>query len=173
MISFGELKESDLELMRKWLNTDFVKAWYGKKEWTFQEIADHYLPMINKKEPTDAFLIYYDRTPVGYIQTYLINDYPDYNQYVQAGNNVAGMDLFIGERDYYHKGLGVQILVAFLNEVVFMNPLVQSCIVGPEPKNLAAIKAYHHSGFRYLKTIQIPDEEEPEYLMEIKKTDTV
>jgi RimJ/RimL family protein N-acetyltransferase len=46
---------------------------------------------------------------------------------------------------------------------------VERCIVDPEPKNLIAIKAYENAGFRYLKTIQIPEEEEPEYLMEIKR----
>jgi hypothetical protein len=46
--------------------------------------------------------------------------------------------------------------------------LVESCIVGPEPKNLIAIKLDKSVCFRYLKTIQIPEEVEPEYLMEIK-----
>ena len=46
---------------------------------------------------------------------------------------------------------------------------IERWIVDPEPKNLIAIKVYENAGFRYLKTIQIPEEEEPEYLMEIKR----
>ncbi len=168
-ICFEELGESDLELMKKWLNTGFVRRWYGKKKWSNQEVAEEYMPMITKKEPTNGFVIQLGQIPIGYIQTYLIRDYPDYNKYVEAGTHVAGMDLFIGEKDFVHKGLGVHILVKFLEEVVFKNKLVECCIVGPEPKNLIAIKVYENAGFKYLKTIQIPEEEEPEYLMEIKR----
>ncbi len=170
MISFKELKESDLDLMKKWLNTEFVRTWYGKRLWSYEDLVSEYLPMIRRQDPTDGFIIYVGQTPVGYIQTYLIKDNPDYSRYVQVGDDVAGMDLFIGEKGFFHKGFGVIIMVKFLADVVFKKEFVQTCIVGPEPKNQVAIKAYKKAGFKYLKTIQIPDEDEPEYLMEIKKT---
>lgn len=109
------------------------------------------------------------KTPIGYIQTYLIKDYRDYNQHVQVGEDVAGVDIFIGEKDFIHKGLGIIIIKKFLLEIAFANDIISSCIVGPESKNKVAIKAYEKFGFKYVKMVQIPEEEEPEYLMEIKK----
>ncbi|MBI4642138.1 MAG: GNAT family N-acetyltransferase [Candidatus Tectomicrobia bacterium] len=79
--------------------------------------------------------------------------------------------MFIGEADYIHKGLGSSILRTFLREIVFATSDAVSCIIGPEPKNKVAIRAYEKAGFSYLKTIQIPDEEEPEYLMRIERAD--
>lgn len=157
--------------MYKWLNQDHVTRWYGKERnyQIYQNVEDHYLPRARKDFPTKAFIIYIDQNPVGYIQTYKITDYPDYNQYVQTDQKSAGMDLFIGEEDYLHRGFGPKIIQKFLNEVVFEIFDVDNCIIGPEPENLAAIKAYQKAGFTYWKTIKIPDEAEPEYLMVLSR----
>jgi RimJ/RimL family protein N-acetyltransferase len=42
-------------------------------------------------------------------------------------------------------------------------------VIGPEPKNAAAIRAYEKSGFRFFKSIQVPGEPEPEYLMKLSQ----
>jgi aminoglycoside 6'-N-acetyltransferase len=173
-ISFQKLSETDVGLLLKWLNTDFVKKWYykyglNKQDWTYEEVKNKYLPKINKQEPTDSFLILYEDKKIGYIQTYSLMDFPDYNKVVDGGDDSAGVDLFIGEKEFIHKGLGSIIIRKFLKYYVFCNNLINRCIIGPEPKNLAAIKAYTKVGFKYIKTIQIPDEDEPEYIMEITK----
>ncbi len=107
--------------------------------------------------------------PIGYIQTYLIKDYPEYSRHLELNEEAAGLDLFIGDINYIHKGLGAEIIKNFLADIVFTKPEIVSCVVGPEPKNIGAIKAYEKAGFRYLKTVRLPDETEPEYLMQINK----
>ena len=47
----------------------------------------------------------------------------------------------------------------------------RSCIIDPEPDNKIAIRAYEKAGFRYLKTVQIPTEAHPSYLMRIERAD--
>lgn len=168
-ITFRKLEEKDLKLMYKWLNTDFVIEWYDKKGSSFEEVSKKYLPRIRGEQPTFPFVILCNKMDIGYIQTYMIEDYPEYSQYVQTGERAAGLDLFIGEKEFIHIDLGKQILMKFLSEYVFdLNDAV-SCIIGPEPKNKAAIRAYEKAGFIYLKTIQVPDEDEPEYLMRFGK----
>ena len=168
-IRFQKLSESDLALMHRWLNTDFVNQWYGKKQCSYEEVREKYLPRINGKAPTSSFLILYNDRPIGYIQTYRLADYPDYSQHLQVDENAAGVDLFIGEREYIHRGLGHVILGTFLREIVFASEEIDSCVVGPEPKNTAAIRCYEKTGFRYLKTVHVPAEPEPEYLMRIDR----
>jgi RimJ/RimL family protein N-acetyltransferase len=168
-IHFRPLRVFDLPLMVKWLNTDLVRDWYSKKEYTYEEAVRHYAPYIQGSKPTKAFLILSDKRPIGYIQTYTINDYPDYQEKIQIDERAAGLDLFIGEPDFIHRGLGSTILQQFLREVVFGQSDAISCIVGPEPRNTTAIRAYEKAGFTHLKTIETDDEAEAEYLMRIER----
>lgn len=172
-ISFRKLEEKDLQMMYKWLNADFVIEWFGKGGCSFDEVSEKYLPSIKGEEPTFPFVIVYNNKDIGYIQTYMIEDYPEYSQYVEADERAAGMDLFIGENEFIHRGLGKYILNKFLNEFVFVLNDAVSCIIGPEPKNKVAIGVYRKAGFKYLKTIQVPDEDEPEYLMRLDKNELV
>jgi aminoglycoside 6'-N-acetyltransferase len=170
-VRFRRLRVADLSLMHRWLNTGFVMQWYGKRQRTREEIARKYAPRIEGREPTDPYLILYGQTPIGYIQTYVIDHYPDYSRVVQVESGAAGVDLFIGEAGYIHKGLGAPALVKFLREVVFAGTGITCCVVDPEPANRAAIRAYEKAGFHHLKTVQVQGA--PEYLMRVERADVM
>lgn len=68
-IHFQRLRLSDLELMHKWLNTDFVLEWYGKAGCSYEQVVQKYSSSINGERPTDPFIILYEDTPIGYIQS--------------------------------------------------------------------------------------------------------
>ncbi len=129
------------------------------------------MPYIQEQKPTDSYIILHNNIKIGYIQTYLLKNYPEYNELVQADDNSAGIDMLIGEKEYIHKGLGPIIIKKFLIDIVFQNKNIKNCVIGPEPKNIIAIKAYEKAGFKYIKTIKVPDEDEPEYIMEISKNE--
>lgn len=67
------------------------------------------------------------------------------------------------------KGFGSMMLKKFLQEIVFTDPGVNMCIVGPEPSNKRAINSYKKVGFKYVKTVQIPNEPEDTYIMELPR----
>lgn len=172
-IRFEPMQASDLPHIVRWFDSPFVRRWYSYDEpATEQELIEHYLPRTRPDSLTRSFLIYYGKTPIGYIQTYRLSNYPDYACHVAVEDDVAGLDLFIGEEDYIHRGLGAAILRRFLRDVVFATMDVVACIVGPDPSNRVAIRAYEKAGFRYIKTIRIPDEPEPEYLMRVDRTNS-
>lgn len=169
---FRRLTLGDIALMHRWLNTDFVIEWWDQRGHSYDEVEAKYQAYITGTKPSQPYLMLYDDKPIGYIQTYRIMDWPEYAEVVQVGEGGAGIDLFIGEAGYIHRGLGPQILRAFLREIVLKDPSWATfCIVGPEPKNQGAIRAYERAGFRYLKTVQVPDEAEPEYLMIVTSAD--
>jgi len=174
-VSFKKLEIIDLDLMYKWYHADFVNKWYDKEipDWTHEQIENKYIPYIQGQKPVDGYIILYNDIKIGYVQTYLLKDYPEYDQIVQAGEGAAGLDLFIGERDYAHKGLGSVIILEFLRNIIFTDSNIKKCIIGPEPKNIVAIKSYQKVGFKYVKTIQVPEEDEPEYIMEIKREEVM
>jgi len=168
-ITFEELNENDFELLQKWLNADFVKKWcYKSMVWTNDRIIKMFAPYVSKQMPIDSFTILYEKNKIGYIQSALLEDFPDYYDWLQIEDKAIDVSLmFIGEKNYIHKGFGSIILKKFIKEYVFSNKSINKCIICPEPTNIVAIKSYEKIGFKYTKTIQIPGEGEPYYVMEL------
>jgi RimJ/RimL family protein N-acetyltransferase len=164
-ISFRPLAIADLDLMHRWLNTDFVARWWTDRR-SREQVDAHYGPYIRGDEPTRSFIIQIGGADAGYIQTYRIRDWPDYARDVAIDEDAAGIDLFIIEQ-HARRGFGPLVIRRFLDEVVFATMDVASCIIGPSEDNRNAIRAYEKAGFRYLKTVSIPNEPKPEYLMRI------
>jgi RimJ/RimL family protein N-acetyltransferase len=172
LISFRRLTEDDLPLMHRWLNTEHVARWYRVRGVTNQSlkwVATRYLGRIRGEDPTRSFVIMLGQRPIGYIQGYLIADNPEYSAQVQVDEGAAGVDMFIGEPDLVHRRLGRHIARRFVDEVVFGELGAACCIIGPDPENAVAIRAYEKAGFRYLKTVHIGGDAEYEYLMRIDR----
>jgi RimJ/RimL family protein N-acetyltransferase len=165
-ISLRRLRSSDLDLLHRWLNAPHVRRWWYDEGTSRKEIEDHYLPRIEGRETVKPFMILHQNHPIGYVQSYPISDEDDegYARLVDVEHS-AGVDLFIGEPAYAYRGLGRHIIRAFISVHVFPDPGVKVCVIGPEPENGAAIRAYEKAGFRFFKTIQVPRIPEPEYLM--------
>ncbi len=87
----------------------------------------------------------------------------------RGGERAGGVDLFIGDARYLHKGLDASILKGFLRDVIFAHTAIETCVIAPEPANRAAIRAYEKAGFRYFKTVQCPGEPRPEYVMRVDR----
>lgn len=171
-ISFRKLTIDDLLLMQRWLNQSFVHEFYDKdKENTLDEITKRYGPKIKGEQPTNCYLVLYDNQSVAYIQSYKVNDWPEFGDYVKCNDETASVDLFIGDENFMGKGFGSLMLIKFLKEKVFSGNQFTSCIIGPEPENKRAIRAYEKVGFKYQKTIKIPTSKETTYIMELKRED--
>jgi RimJ/RimL family protein N-acetyltransferase len=168
---FRRLTEEDLPLLTRWLNAPHVREWWYDEPLELEGVCAKFLPKIRGEVPTHPYLVLADGRPIGYLQTYRIADWPEYAAAIQVEPGAAGVDLFIGEADCLHRGWGSRLLRQFVQEVVFADPEVMGCVVGPELSNRAAIRAYEKAGFRHLKTVAVPDEREPEYLMHLGRED--
>ena len=169
-ITFRSLMTEDLPPMHAWINTPHVAEWWDPMP-TLDDVACKYVGRIAGQEPTRSFVIECDERPIGYIQTYRIADYPEYAKQLDVRENAAGVDLFIGDATRVGRGTGTRVLSKFLRTVVFADETVDECILGPEERNQRAIRCYTKVGFRYWKTVQIPGERAPEYLMRIARSD--
>jgi RimJ/RimL family protein N-acetyltransferase len=174
LVTFRRLEASDAPLMHRWLNSPHVTDWYIDEPTELEEIAAKYAPGA-PDEPDERYLIRYDGRPIGYVQTYPLVDYPDYAIHVAEPEEVAagahGMDLFIGEAEFQHRGLGPLLMRRFLREIVFGRLGAPVCFLDPEPDNRAAIRAYEKTGFRHVKTVQIPGQRVASYVMRIAPED--
>jgi RimJ/RimL family protein N-acetyltransferase len=163
---FRPLAWDDLPLLHRWLNTPHVLRWW-REPLSLDEVRAKYGVKISGEEPTQGYVIAHEGRPVGFIQSYRIADHPEYAEAIDVEDGAAGLDLYLGEPDCVHRGLGTAAVRQFLREVIFADPEVTCCVLGPDPENAAAIRCYEKVGFRYLKTVQVPDEPNPEYLMRI------
>jgi RimJ/RimL family protein N-acetyltransferase len=146
-IGFRPLGRDDLGLMHGWLQRPHVRRWWDDHA-SYEDIAEHYLPAIEGRRAVDLYLILLDGRPVGFIQAYLLADHPDFAALVGLGAGVAGVDLFVGEEELTRKGLGTEVLRAFVRDVVFAEPGTTACIADPDVRNTASIRAFEKAGFR-------------------------
>ena len=170
-ISFRPLQREDLPRLYAWHLAPHVRQWWDAPA-SYDALVEQLKPRLSGQHPARPFVMLYDGQPIGYIQSYPISAWPEYYAGIQAGQDAAGIDMFIGEPEYLHQGLGAPMLRQFLREIVFANAAYDSCLIGPDPANAAAIKAYEKAGFRHLKTVHIPALDETQYLMRLARFTT-
>ncbi len=161
MITFKPLQESHFSLLLKWLETLHVKAWWDQDiQWTPELIKEKYGDYVKgyklekgEKKSIQAYVIYGDDHPIGYIQFYNAYDFPRENDILLEGLpiSLAALDFFIGEEGYLGKGLGSEILRQFLKEHI--DPAFEACFVDPDTCNTQALRAYEKAGFANIKTV--------------------
>ena len=172
--TFAPLREEDLDLVRQWLLRPHVRQWFDDVPGV--AYPDHtiseYQTAIRGEDPTDLYVIKLDGRPIGVLQSYRIDDHPEYAAQVALTRPAVGIDLFIGDPELIGRGHGPALIRAFLRDVAFPRYSVDLCVIGPTASNAAAIRAYEKAGFRFLKTYLEPDSREQEhYLMELTRAD--
>jgi aminoglycoside 6'-N-acetyltransferase len=151
-----------------------VRRWYDDvpTETYPDDTLSDYRAAMRGEDPTDLYVIRLDSRPIGVLQSYRIDDHPEYAAQVALGRPAIGIDLFIGEPDLIGHGHGPALIRSFLRDVAFRRYEVDLCVIGPTLSNVAAIRAYEKAGFRFLKTYLEPDSREQEhYLMELTRED--
>ena len=159
MIGFRKLERRDLPLMHRWLNTPHVVEWWPDEALPLDQIVATYTPRVDGLEDVRCYVIVHGDTPIGYIQEYPVDE------------RSVGIDLFIGEAGFHHRGLGASIIRRFLGDVVFADPAIEICVIDPAVSNRGAIRAYEKVGFRNYETIVQPGEHGAHYMMRIGRGD--
>jgi len=154
-ISFTRLDESHFSLLLKWLETPHVKKWWDEDiKYTRELIYDKYISYTQGYKiseslikPVYPFIINIGSTPIGYIQFYNFYDFlREYEVNLSnLPNSLAAFDLFIGDHQFIHRGLGGKIIELFIKNYIFKK--FENCFVDPVSSNIAAIKAYKKAGF--------------------------
>jgi RimJ/RimL family protein N-acetyltransferase len=172
LLTVQTLSATDLSLLYRWFAAPHVARWY-RKEATLSpaEIAAKYTPRITGGEPIQPFLIMYGTVPIGYIQIYMMDDAGAYPDAVPAGMGVAGLDLFIGEETYLHRGIGSALLRYVLRSIVFGRLGAAACVVDPEAANVGAIRTYERVGFRRVASACSENDDSSVVLMRIERAE--
>src|SRR5436190_20770499 len=76
-LAFRPMTRDDMGLMARWRAAPHVERWYGDDH-SPAELEAEYGATIDGKEPTELFIVELDQTPVGFLQRYLLADYPQW-----------------------------------------------------------------------------------------------
>ncbi|MFM5889276.1 MAG: GNAT family N-acetyltransferase [Dolichospermum sp.] len=77
-------------------------------------------------------------------------------------NNVYGIDLFIGETQYWTQGIGTKVLLSTIN-YLFHRLKAAKIVIDPNVKNFRAIRCYEKCGFVKVKLLSGHDLHEGKY----------
>src|SRR5207244_3953761 len=135
-----------------------VREFYHDEPRTLAEVSEHYRSRLDGTDQTHPFIASADELPIGYLQTYRIDDHPAYAGVVAVGADAAGVDMLIGEPSFAHRGLGAPLLAQFVGKMVWPLTGANTCWIGPSVDNTRAIRAYVKAGFEYVKTVHVPGE---------------
>lgn len=151
MIEFEPLRSDHLPLLREWLGREHVSRWWRTRE----ESVTHAEEALAGLDATDYYLIVTDGRAVGMIQTYRVDNHPNWAALVgEEGGGAAGIDLLIGEQEAVGRGLGPQVLEAFAREVIFREPDITAVIATVEEANRRSWRAFEKAGFRHVRDVE-------------------
>jgi RimJ/RimL family protein N-acetyltransferase len=150
-IAFAPLREEDVPLVERWLQEEHVARWWRDP---VDETIEKRRAGIQGRRPTRQFVIVVDDRPAGFIQTYRVADHPEWQELVQVGDGVAGVDLMLGEPDLVGRGLGPRVLSAFTRDVVFVDPEIDAVVATVEEPNRRSWRAFENAGFRHVRDVQ-------------------
>jgi GNAT superfamily N-acetyltransferase len=151
-IGFRPLAVDDMQAMFLWLLRPHVAKWYAPAPSSFAEVVAKYGPRTLPGDPVGAWMVTVGGREAGYIQSYAIDDFPDYAGRLAVEPGTAGIDLFIGEEELLGWGLGARVIRRFVDEIVFPGAAL-ACIAGPPEGHRAAIRAFEKAGFAPWKAV--------------------
>ncbi|ASN06407.1 GNAT family N-acetyltransferase [Virgibacillus necropolis] len=170
-IRVRHLQSDDKQLLVKWLSTPSVLEYYEGRDNPFD------LEKVNKDfysldNGVSKFLVLYEGINIGYIQYYQVNDKTSsINDYSEDETNF-GIDQFIGETEYWNKGIGT-LLVSSMVEYLVEQKQAERVVMDPQVTNVRALKCYEKCGFKKVRILPKREFHEGEFrdcwLMEYKE----
>ena len=164
-IRIRSMTDEDFPLMLKWLTDGSVLEFYAGRDtrYTFETLKAHY------SEVWDTvyyrIILEYKGNAIGYGQLYkLYGDLYEEYHYPQNGETVFAADQFIGEPEYWNRGIGTKYLQTILNFLKAVEN-ADAVILDPHKSNARAIHAYEKVGFKIID--ELPEHE----LFEGKRVD--
>ena len=153
-ISLRLLTEQDKDLLLKWLTDErILNFWEGKSSvFDLDRVTKEYY----SEEDVEIIrrIIEYDGKSIGYVHMYklneeLLNEY----EYPLTDKVVYGIDQFIGEPEYWDKGIGTKFMKLVL-QYLTKEKNADIIILDPHADNPRAIRCYEKVGLRKLNSYQ-------------------
>lgn len=147
--------DRDYQLLFKWLtDNELLQFVYGPSvKFTLGGIKKKYRHRVLgiDKDGVMACFFSYKKVDVGYMQYYPAGKPEDYQ--LESVENVWGIDMWIGEKDYWGKGIGSKVL-NLMSDYLIENRRAVKVVIDPHTDNQRAIRAYEKAGFKKVKILK-------------------
>jgi aminoglycoside 6'-N-acetyltransferase len=141
----------DYALLAGWLSDERVLEYYEGRDHPLspEQAAETFNLVDLTAEGVTPAIMLYQGQPIGYMQFYPA-DLEEYR--FEEQGTVYGLDLFIGEPDYWNRGLGTTF-VRLLLDHLFDTLSADWAILDPHVDNVRAIRAYEKCGFQKVRLL--------------------
>lgn len=137
----------DLPAVVRWRQQPHVDKWYAADgPATLAAVTEHYAPAIDGEDPTRMWVVEANGRSVGMVQDYLISDHPDY-AVLTPDPAAIGVDYLIGEPAWVGRGVGTQMLQAWLRVARAGYPDATSYFAAPDHRNVRSRRLLLKVGF--------------------------
>lgn len=153
-ITFKPVVRADIPLVREWFQEPHVIQWWPAPA---ADCDDNAFEKFLHGTRTDVFpyMMILNGRPIGYIQYYLVNPHSEKYAWLplifmsfSLGQDILGIDVFIGEQECCGKGIGQLCIKNFVDFLLHLPTKISMIIIDPDPANTAAIKCYTKVGFK-------------------------
>ena len=147
-IELIEFQDTDdiYKLIYKWCSEKFIYEWFEQRILSYDEIVNKYRrKLLDGKQR--LLLISYDNRLIGFVQIYKYNDL--ILDVLENYKNIYEYDIFIGEIDYLHKGIGKEA-INIINKFIYDNYSADCIVLRPFKRNTNAIKCYQKNNFHII-----------------------
>ena len=149
MIDLIELIDEDenYQLLYKWCSKEYIYLNFEQRKLSFPEIKEKYYKRTLNNSSINTFLIRYNKVKIGLIQ------YQSFKNEYGISKGIE-IDIFIGEENYLHKGVGSKAINLLINKLKKENHVF---VMLPLKTNTKAINCYLKVGFKIEKELTLND----------------
>lgn len=161
-VTFAAIDKSNMPYLEHWFSMPHVLEWWEDSHETLEDIkSGEYF----KEYDVSSFIAAIDGQPIAYIQAWKPSANDEYPWQADLPKDARGIDLFIGPPEYLGKGIGPQIISAFIKKL--RNEGAGSIFIDPDPNNSRAVRAYEKLGFKKIGFVK--DVDGQSLLMKLEK----
>ncbi|SEQ13159.1 GNAT family N-acetyltransferase [Piscibacillus halophilus] len=149
-LTVRELEEKDQPFLVKWLSDPEVLQFYEGRDQPFdlEKVKQEFYEI---DDGVTKCIVEYKGERIGYIQFYKVEAYYR-EKFGYKSERTFGLDQFIGEVDYWNKGIGTT-LVKNMARYLLNRENADHVVMDPQTQNHRALRCYEKSGFKIVKLL--------------------
>lgn len=147
VVSLRPMTRGDLPAVARWRGAEHVDRWWHTDgPATLEGVTAKYGADIDGTTPTRMWVVEANGRSVGFVQDYLISDYPEF-ALLTPDPAAIGLDYAIGEPEWVGRGLGTRLVWEWMLRARRRFPDAASYFAAPDHRNEASLRVLDKAGF--------------------------
>lgn len=145
-----KIEKRDNVLIAKWLSDPEVLEFYEGRDNAFDLEKVNKVFFVNDDNEVKC-IVEFKGKAIGYIQYYQL-DQQTKKDYGYLDEHIYGIDQFIGEVEYWNKGIGTVLIKSMVHYLIEYKK-AERVVMDPQLRNTRAMKCYEKCGFKKIKIL--------------------